>query len=105
MAGIYAKAITVALTAGGSADGFITVADNTGVYVGTNGYIAHAGVAVAVTVTELVGTTKIGLRLTPGSIQDATTQVPGPDYGRTNLTTFLTGDVLTIPAQFAATTT
>jgi hypothetical protein len=102
MAGYQTPMAQATLNAAGTANGYISVPDNSKFIPGAEAWISHAGAATDVIITDLVGTNQVGLRVKPGSIIDATTLVSGPNYGRSNLSTFAAGDVITMPAQFVA---
>jgi hypothetical protein len=78
-------------TDAGSADGYLTVADNSTIFPNAivNLIKADASDGGEYQVVDLVSTTKIGLRKT-GKVAD---------YGRSNLTAFLTGSKIFQEAQ------
>lgn len=86
------------LTANGGADGYATVADNTPFYPGASVWIRSTLVAPKeYVITDLVGTTKIGLRLKTG-------QTGGQNYTRNSIAEYLLADTasLAMNAQVVA---
>ena len=95
---IFAPAIGMVTTGNGGTDGYVTVADNSGVYPGQKGWINNGGVKKYVLVTDLSGTTKVGLRyigklvLSEGVLMETDKSIDVPaTYGRTDMTAFTTG--------------
>lgn len=99
MASIPVPEAFAVLTAAGGADGYATVASNTGYYPGCDAWLYDtvSGLSKHCMITDLVGSTKVGLRIIPDSGSGA-----GPSYGRSSLTAFpITTSSLSMPAQTA----
>jgi hypothetical protein len=103
MAGFQTPVVQATMNAAGTANGYISVPDNSRFVVGADAWLKRAGGTFAIVITELSGTNLIGCRLDPGSIIDQTAgNYPGPNYGRSDLSAFASGDTITMPAQFVA---
>lgn len=91
-----------AFTANGGADGFITVADNTGFYPGALAWIwSSTQASRRVQITSLQGTTKIGVRF-HGNAAEGETRGVAPSYGRDSVSAFLLADGATIDQEAQA---
>ena len=97
MAGKDVGAASAALTADGTADGYITVADNTPFYKGADCFLAKAGSQVEVIITEIAAAGKIGLQL-----KRAYGVLNSPNYGRSDMSayTLAAGWSIFQPSQF-----
>ena len=101
-----ARVPEISTTGTGDAQGYLTVASNAGIYPGAKGWLSLSNNTLQqyVMVTELSGTTKVGLRFLPESaddpkLRDTTSGVRHPNFGRNNLAAYLAGSKLYLPAQ------
>jgi hypothetical protein len=104
MAGYQTPAVTATMNASGTVSGNISVPDNSRFLVGAEAWLNHAGTITNVIIADLTGTNLIGCKLKPGSINPFT-GVPSSaagyvSYGRTDLSSYVSGDTITMPAQF-----
>lgn len=91
MSSIIIGSTSAALTANGGSDGFATVASNANFYPGAVVSIISGTVAGKdCLVTELSGSTKIGLRFI--DVRNSSGDLVGPSYGRSDLSAYLTAD-------------
>lgn len=87
-------------TADGTADGYFTCDDNTGFEITAYAWLRGNGGDPApqlCRITELISTNMVGLVFVPTGITDPkwrNSQIPFPDYGRTNLSIYAVGSVL-----------
>lgn len=96
---IDAPAASQAFTANGDGDGYVDVSSNAGFYVGAIAYIARNNLQERVIITELVGTTQVGVRkIGDDNKQQGAIQRYG---GRSDLTGYTTAlsSRLEMPAQ------
>lgn len=99
-----ARIPAVTVTGTGAADGYLTVTANDGVYPGAKGWITKSDNTLPqlVLVTDIVSTTKVGVRFIPESASDPKLQtgaVVHPSYGRTGIAAYTAGSILSLPAQ------
>lgn len=80
MASIHVPEAYAVLTVDGGADGFVTVADNSKFYPGATAWLYSTSASQECTITELSGTTKVGLRFKKAY----------PSYGRDSCTAYTT---------------
>lgn len=94
---IAVKELTIPLTGGGTANGFITVADNSKIFPGAIGSLVKSDGTLAqiVKVRETSGSTSIGL-----IILNTTNGLVFSGYGGSDLSAYPTGSFFT---QFAGT--
>lgn len=87
--------VLVTTAPGGTAAGYITVTDNTPVFPGAFGSIVKSDTTLAqiVQVTDLVGSTKVGLRFV------TSTQSTGPSYGHSDCSAYPAGSVFCLFKQ------
>lgn len=96
-------AASAALTVDGTADGYVTVADNSVFYKGAQAFLNAAGRSgVEVVVTEIAAGGKVGLRVLTRTPHDGSPGLKPPSYGRSGLTAFTValGYGLYMPEQF-----
>ena len=99
MPSIEAPESTQAFTANGDGTGYVTMTTNAGFYVGAIAYLYRTTKQERVIITELVGTTQVGVRIiAPDNEQQGSLQVYG---GRSDLTGYTTvlGSKLSMPSQ------
>lgn len=92
---VNAKSATSALTADGTNQGVVTVADTAAFYAGAMAYLSATGLAtLEVTITSIVDTTKMTVRRTDVKL----------NYGNTNVSAYKVADgaSITQPPQTLA---
>jgi len=94
MASIVVKATGANLTANGTNTGYATVASNADFYPGATAWISSSTQASRqCLITDLVGTTQIGVRFIDTVSDGSQPKSPRyPDYGHSNIATFLLAD-------------
>jgi hypothetical protein len=105
MAGRDVPAASAALTVDGSADGYVTVADNTVFFKGAQAFLSDGNTAATeAVITEIGAAGKVGLRIVTRQAPDDNSPggLRGPNYGRSDLTAFTVAQSakLTMPSQF-----
>lgn len=100
MASVFAPERFAALTADGEAAGYITVADNEGFYPGAVAWIRdNNSDPLECIITELVGTTKIGLRNKRTGSYGGRTDMSGYTIAQ-NATISMEGQVVAVDEPF-----
>lgn len=106
MAGYTTPTVSASMTAAGTGNGYVTVADNSRFVVGAEAWLAHLGVNTNVIITELLGSSQIGVKPKPGVLNAISGVAGAPatyaSYGRMDASSYVVGDTITMPAQFIA---